>query len=396
MLDLDARIHFNKKMFIRFDIHQKLDRARVLVARGLAQPHGVVLEALPQAIVQIPRRRDLDDLLVPPLHAAVALPEVDHIISVADNLDFHMSRIFDVPLEETRPVPERRERFGRGALELRLDLVQRPRDAHALAAAAHQGLDHDGQAELLRERARLLRGVERVVRAGHDGHVRRDGHLSCRNLVREGQEVLDRRAHERNAALAAQPREFRRLGQEAIARVDRFHALALGDVHDGLRIQVRADGRVPRRQQKRLVRAPPVRRVPVLHGVDADRRHVQLRAGAHDAHGDLGAVRGHHFIERRDLARLLGDARVVRLDLRHGRDDGPARRQLAGGGVERRRDGAGDEAALESSHGLRCPPPLLRAASSRFSTSADRKATKSPRARRPGLWPRVCSPLGPA
>ena len=43
---------------------------------------------------------------------------------------------------------------------------------------------------------------------------------------------------------------------------------------------------------------------------------------------------------------------------------------------------------------MRCSPPLLRAASSRFSTYADREATKSPRARRPGLWLRVCSLFG--
>merc|ERR1719324_297575 len=82
-----------KKMFIGLHIDQKLDRARIFIPRRLAQPHGVVLEALPQAIVQIPRGRDLHDLLVPPLDTTVALPEVDHIISVADDLDFHMSRI---------------------------------------------------------------------------------------------------------------------------------------------------------------------------------------------------------------------------------------------------------------------------------------------------------------
>ena len=78
-----------------------------------------------------------------------------------------MSWIFHVPLQETTPVAERRQRLRRGALELRLDLVQGSRDAHALAAA-HQGLDHDGEAELLRERA-LLRRVEALSVPGTTG-----------------------------------------------------------------------------------------------------------------------------------------------------------------------------------------------------------------------------------
>ncbi len=104
-------------------LHQKLERAEVVVTRHLSKLHSGVENALAQSLWQIGRRRDLDELLMAALNAAIALAKVtDRARAVADNLHFDVSRRAYALLNIDRAIAKRRLRFG---LAARISLCER-------------------------------------------------------------------------------------------------------------------------------------------------------------------------------------------------------------------------------------------------------------------------------
>src|SRR5271166_813248 len=73
MLDLDARIALDEKIFAALRADEELDCAGIHVARFAREADRVVQNALPQDNVEARRGRDLDYLLIAKLHGAVAL-----------------------------------------------------------------------------------------------------------------------------------------------------------------------------------------------------------------------------------------------------------------------------------------------------------------------------------
>ncbi len=120
VLDLDARIDLDEEPLARVRVEQELDRAGVVVAGRRAEPHRRVADRVPDGRVEPDGRRHLDDLLVPPLHRAVALVEMEHVaVPVAQDLDLDVRGVADVALEEDRAVAERGGRLAAGLLEAR-------------------------------------------------------------------------------------------------------------------------------------------------------------------------------------------------------------------------------------------------------------------------------------
>ena len=171
VLHLDAGVHL-EEVVATLLVHHELDRAGVAVVDVLRQPHRVVVQGLPQRRVQDGSRRQLDHLLVPSLHGAIALVQVHHVsVPVGEDLNLDVPRSLDVPLQEHASVAERRERLGRRARERILELTHGPHDPHAAAAPAHCRLEHDRHAKLLRKRLRRLDVVRRLLRAGDQGQA---------------------------------------------------------------------------------------------------------------------------------------------------------------------------------------------------------------------------------
>ena len=77
VLDLQARVHLQEHVVLARRVDEALDSARVLVVDGLGGPHRAVEHALPELITHTGRRRFLGNLLMPPLHRAVALAQRD-------------------------------------------------------------------------------------------------------------------------------------------------------------------------------------------------------------------------------------------------------------------------------------------------------------------------------
>ncbi len=79
MFDLDARIDLDEVELAGLGIDQELDGAGVVEPDGPADGEGSVENALPQLRVKGRSGGDLDDLLMPALHGAIALEEMDEV-----------------------------------------------------------------------------------------------------------------------------------------------------------------------------------------------------------------------------------------------------------------------------------------------------------------------------
>ena len=118
---------------------------------------------------QVRRRRQLDDLLVAPLHAAVPLVEMDHVaVRVGQDLHLDVARIDHRLLEVDRRIPERRLGFPAGRLDRFGQRGGIGDPAHPATAAAGDRLDE--QRELASRPARRHQLVDRRRRRRRRQH----------------------------------------------------------------------------------------------------------------------------------------------------------------------------------------------------------------------------------
>ena len=205
VLDLQPRVHL-QEVEVAVLVDDALDRAGVHVA-GLARERDRrVGEPLAHRVVDRGRGRLLDQLLVAPLHRAVALPEEHHVaVGVGEDLRLDVVGAVDVSLEEDLGPAEVRLRLARPALQRLLEVAGVADDVHALAAAAEGGLHEQREADALGLLPRLLR-VDGLGRAGHDRHAARVGGAAGGRLVAHHLDRLRRRADEREPRVGRRPR----------------------------------------------------------------------------------------------------------------------------------------------------------------------------------------------
>ena len=232
------------------------------------------------------------------LQAALALAEVrDLALSIADDLHLDVTRARTEPLHQQCAIAERRRGLRLAARVALLDLVGRADHAHAAPAAAGDRLDHHRivVAERREERLRLCER-HRAVAAEQDGHLKLNGEISRPRLVAEQFQRLHRRADEADARRRAAPREFRALGEEAVARVQRVAARCLRGVDHRVDIEV---GAAPHALQRmRLIGAAHMQRRRVVRGVDRDRCDPKFTGGADNSDRDLAAVGNQDLVNR--------------------------------------------------------------------------------------------------
>ena len=156
MLDLQARVHLEEVEAIALD--QELDRARPRRSRRpVRRPRAASRQTITNCLGQVGCGCFLDELLVAPLHRAIALPDGEAAaVLVAEDLDLDVPRPLEVLLHVDVVVAEAGSRLATGRLDRRADLLARADDAHAAAAAAGSRLDHDGIAVLVGERHHLV------------------------------------------------------------------------------------------------------------------------------------------------------------------------------------------------------------------------------------------------
>lgn len=219
VLDLDARVHLDEDVVAR-GVEEELDGTGVAVADLPGEAHRVGADAVAQLRGEVGRGGQLDHLLVTALDRAVALEEVDDVaLAVGEDLHLDVARVDDGLLQEDGRVAE----GGRGLAGGRLDgLAQHGRvldAAHTPSAASGDGLDEQGEADLLGGPDQFVDVVGGRGGAEH-GHARRAGRRDGARLVPGQFEGAGVGADERDARLRAGTREFGVLGEEPVARVD--------------------------------------------------------------------------------------------------------------------------------------------------------------------------------
>jgi hypothetical protein len=272
MLDLDARVQL-QEVEVAVRVEHELGRACAAVADRARERHGSLAHPRPERGIERRRGRLLQDLLVAPLHRALALAQRhDRAVRVREQLDLDVPRALHVPLEEDRVVAERRLRLPPRGCQRVVELVRPAYDAHAAAAAAARRLHEQRIPELVRRAFR------------HDGHAGLPRHSLRRQLVAGRADGRGRRADPDEPRRLDRLGEVRVLGQEAVAGVHGVRAGFLGGPDVLGRIEVGRD-------VGRLVRRAEVERAAVVRRRDGDRRDPQLAARAEDAECDLPAVR---------------------------------------------------------------------------------------------------------
>ena len=291
VLDLDAGVHLDEEELARLHVLQELDGAGVHVAHRLGDLAAEPADLLALSVGEVGGRRALHDLLVAPLHGAVALVEVvDVALRVAEDLHLDVARPLDDALEIAFARAERRLGLAPALEHLGLELVGAVHPTHPAPAAAPGGLEHQRVADGLGLGADRLHVLAQHARRGDHGNLGLDRDLPGRCLVPEAAHDLGRRPDEGDPGPGHRVDEVRPLGQEPVARMDHVGAAGLGDSHDLLDREVGGDGSEPLADAVGLVGLEAVEPELVLLGVDRDRAVAELVGGAHDADRDLAAV----------------------------------------------------------------------------------------------------------
>ena len=216
---------------------------------------------------QVRRRRFLDDLLVTPLHRAIAVAEIDRVAElVGQHLDLDVARVFEEFLQVDHRIAERRLRFGarhRHRVEQRRFGVHH---AHAASAAAARGLDDHRIADRARGLDDFLRRIrQRAFAARHARYAGLFHRQLGADLVAHQADRVRLRPDEHEAAFFNALGEVGVFGEEPVPGMYRLGVRNLGGADDGGNIEIalrrQAAGRcIPtRRRASRtsLRRRPP-------------------------------------------------------------------------------------------------------------------------------------------
>src|SRR5579883_115673 len=296
MLDLQARVHLHEEEFAV--LIEELHRAGALVAE-LADGLGRKPADL-GAGLRIEHRAGafLDQLLMAPLNRAVALAQMNRAaLAVAQQLDLHMARLFEIALDIDGIVAEIRAGFALSQLQRFRQLLGAAGDLHPFSAAPGGGLDQNRVAN-------LPRGLEGVVGAG-DRAVRAADHRKAQalhgllggHLVAHDPHMLGRRADEGYAMLLHHLGEAGILRQESDAWMDGVGAGDRRGRQDGRHVEI-AVARRRRADADALVGEPHMHGVGVGGRMDRDGCDAHLAAGAMDAKRDLAPVGDENLVEQ--------------------------------------------------------------------------------------------------
>ena len=173
MLDLNSRVDLDEVKRIVIAVHEELDRAGISVFGGLGETQRMAAKLFSLLRGQIRCRCSLDDLLVAPLHAAVALEQVHEItVRVAENLDLDVTSPLDEFLQIHLVVAEGSLGLTPCGSNTFLELGRLANHAHTATAAAPACLEHEWISDLRGKLRRSCRVLRQWARRRHDGHAR--------------------------------------------------------------------------------------------------------------------------------------------------------------------------------------------------------------------------------
>ena len=268
VLDLDPRIGLDE-VRAAILVHQELERPEVREPGLAREGEGVGDDAVAEARIKVRGGRNLDDLLAPPLEAALALAEVDDPArTVAGHLDLDVPCPLDETLDVELVTAERAPGLLAAARPRALERRGVPDGGHPTAASAPDRLDHHSTAVLSEGEQELARHRKSAFHPGprQDRHPAALRERPRPSLVAEQLEGLRGRSDESDAAFRASPGELRVLAQKAVSGVDGVAPRALR-------------GREDRRPDRgRRTRFPPRKRLHLVRPRRVEGLGIVLRA----------------------------------------------------------------------------------------------------------------------
>src|ERR1022692_5169677 len=239
MFHLKAGVHF-QEVKAAILVHQKLDRAGVVIAGGARRADGGFAHGMAHFEVLLDKRRGtfLGDFLVAALDGAFAFAQVNHVaVLVAHELNFDVAGMLDEFFDVDLGVTERALGFARSIPESGLQIGVAIHAAHALAAATRDGLQENGIAV---GGGKLAGLVERdaVIGAGHDGGAGGDGGLARGGLRSHHADGMGRGADENDAGIFAGGSEIGIFAEESVARMNGLGAVFAGGVEDAVHTEI--------------------------------------------------------------------------------------------------------------------------------------------------------------
>ena len=238
MLHLDPGIHLHE-IIGSFRIKDELHGSRICIVYRPRRQDRVPVHGIADLIIDGRRGRLLDQLLMVSLDRTVTLAQRHHVAElVRHDLDLHMARVLDEPLDIHGIVAECIGGFPLGHVELKFKLVRGLRHAHAFAAAAGRRLDHHRIADLLRQLHAGLRVIHRFFRTRHDRYAGLHHGLAGMRFISHAVDDFRFWSDEGNPVLLTETDKIRILGEESEPRMDSVRAHIQGCGHDALHIEV--------------------------------------------------------------------------------------------------------------------------------------------------------------
>ena len=157
VLDLNARVHLDEIERAAVDVDEKLDRAGSCDSRPIAQRRTAASQmSRRRPAGERDARRDFDDLLMAPLHRAVALPQM-HEVAVRIAEDLHLDVLRALRCTRSRNTSDRPKAAAASrcaSASLLGEVLVARDDAHAAAAAAEARLDRSTDSRSIARRPR--------------------------------------------------------------------------------------------------------------------------------------------------------------------------------------------------------------------------------------------------
>jgi len=218
-------------------------------------------------------------------------------VSVADQLDLDMARLFDEFFGEHAVVAERAFGLARGRQETLARFGIVPGDAHALAPAAGRGLDHHRIADLARHDDAFFGVFDRFQIARHGRYTGLLREYLRFDLVAHRGDGLHRRADEHDAGLLEGGRKRGVFRQEPVARMHGLGPRRFARGQDRIDLEI-ALGRRCRPDPHGLVGLAHMQGLGVGIRIDRDGLDAEALGRAHHAHRNLAAIGDEDFAEQ--------------------------------------------------------------------------------------------------
>jgi hypothetical protein len=143
MFDLYPRVDLNEIVPSHL-IHQELSSASVPIPNTLGEPDRIVQNGLSDFLRKMRRRRDLHDLLMPPLDRAVTFEQMYCVaLPIGEDLHLDVTGAFKETLNKHGAVAESRLGFADCTLKRVLEVGLLAYNPHTASSATHSSLDDD-------------------------------------------------------------------------------------------------------------------------------------------------------------------------------------------------------------------------------------------------------------